>query len=89
MTGLLPRILAAAVLLVSLAMIVPLATAVSGFARGRDVANTAILIPLIFLATGAVLTWLLAKKAASLQLFAMAFALWMVAAGYFFFTLMA
>ena len=89
MTGFLPRILAAAMLLVSLAMIVPLVTAVSGFARGGDVPWTAIVIPLVFLATGAILTWLLAKKAVSLQLFAMAFALWMVAAGYFFFTLLA
>lgn len=89
MTGFLPRHLAAAMLLVSLAMILPLATAASGFARGRDVTVTAILIPLVFLGTGAILTWLLAKRAVSLQLFGMAFALWMVAAGYFFFTLTA
>lgn len=89
MTGILPRILATVLLLVSLAMIVPLVTAAVGYYRGDAVAASAMLIPLIFLGTGAVLTWLLAKKAVSLQLFAMAFALWIVAAGYFFFTLVA
>ena len=89
MTDVLPRILATIVLLVSLAMIAPLGSAVAGLLHGKDVASTALFVPLIFLGTGCALTWLLAKKAVSQQLFIAAFALWVMTAGYYFFTLIA
>jgi hypothetical protein len=88
-TGLLPRILATVLLLVSLAMIVPLVQATAGFAKGTNVELEQIVIPLIFLSTAYVLTYLLAKKVLAVQLFVMAFALWVVAAGYYFYTLTA
>lgn len=89
MSNVLPRILAAVLLLVSLVMIAPLAKAVSGLVRGQTVAGGAVFAPLIFLATGAALTWLLAKKALTQQLFLAAVALWLLTAGYYFFTLFA
>jgi hypothetical protein len=88
MTGVLPRILATVVLLVSLVMITLLGIAVAGVVRGQDVARAALFVPLTFLATGSALTWLLARKALAQQLFLAAFALWLVTAGYYFFTLM-
>jgi hypothetical protein len=87
MTDVLPRVLATILLLVSLAMIAPLGSAVAGVLHGKEVAITALLVPLIFLGTGCALTWLLARKAVSQQLFVTAFALWVVTAAYYFFTL--
>lgn len=89
MTTVLPRLLAALLLLVSLAMVIPLSMAVAGMFRGQEVPGSALAIPLVFLGTGCILTWLLARRTLNHQLFIMAFALWLVAAGYYFFTLMA
>lgn len=87
MSDFLPRTLAAILLLVSLAMLVPLAFAVTGMLRGETIASSAWLFPLVILATGTALIYLLARKSVGLQLYAAAFALWMLAAGYFLFTL--
>jgi hypothetical protein len=88
MSNVLPRILATVLLLVSLAMIAPLGIAVAGLVRGQDVARSALFVPLIFLATGSALTWLLARKTLAQQLFLAALALWVLTAGYYFFTLL-
>ena len=79
----LPRLLAIVLLLVSLATFGPLIAAAILLARGRAVAPLVWWAPLLILATGAMLTWLLSRQI-SLRLFLAAFALWLLTAGYFF-----
>ncbi|HET7436377.1 MAG TPA: hypothetical protein VFN10_16825 [Thermoanaerobaculia bacterium] len=83
----LPRILALILLVVSLAMLVPLGFAVASLMRGHPASHASWLIPLVFLGTGSALTVVLAKHPAGFRLYAAAFALWLVTAGYYFLTL--
>ncbi len=83
-----PRVLAAVLLLVSLTMTVPLARAVGTIFEGKEVASSAWAIPLVLLATGFGLIWFLGKKQFALPLYAIAFALWLTAAGYYFFVIL-
>ena len=80
----LPRLLAVILLLVSLATFGPLVAAAILLARGRDVAPLVWWAPLLILATGALLTWLLSRRQIALRLFLAAFSLWLLTAGYFF-----
>ena len=81
---LIPRLLATVLLLICIAMIWPIASAVMAIAHGAQVAPAKWAVPLTILATGAVMSWLLTRKAVSLQLYIAAFALWVITAGYFF-----
>lgn len=82
-----PRTLATILLVVSLAMLIPIGSAVSGLMRGDPVAASAWSIPLILLATGlALISFLPRMETHGPQLYVAAFALWLVAAGYFLFT---
>lgn len=83
----LPRILAIILLLVSLAMLVPLGIAVVRLMHNQPVSHNSWLIPLVFLATGSALTAVLARHPAGFRLYAMAFVLWVVTAGVYFFSL--
>jgi hypothetical protein len=79
-----PRALATIVLLVSLSMLIPLGIAVTRLIRGTPVASAAWAIPLVILATGFALMAFLPKlQATGVNLYLMAFALWILAAGYF------
>jgi hypothetical protein len=81
-----PRILATIVLVGSLAMLVPLTASVSGLLRGGEVASSAWMIPLVILATGfALISFLPRMTTFGSQLYLSALALWILAAGYFFF----
>ena len=81
-----PRTLAAILLIVSLTMLFPLGTAVAQMLRGNDVASSAWTIPLVILATGfALISFLPRMTTFGSQLYLAALALWIVAAGYFFF----
>ncbi|HYR29343.1 MAG TPA: hypothetical protein VEU30_12810 [Thermoanaerobaculia bacterium] len=81
-----PRILATIVLLGSLAMLVPLTSSVGGLLRGEEVASSAWVIPIVILATGfALISFLPRMTTFGSQLYLAALALWIVAAGYYFF----
>ena len=82
----LPRVLSLVVLLVSVILLIPLGFAVAAMLRGQPVTTASWSVPLIMLGTGAALTWLLARKGVAVQLFISAMALWLLAAGYFFYT---
>ncbi len=81
-----PRTLATILLIVSLVMLIPIGSAVMGLMRGEAVASSAWAIPLVILATGlALMSFLPRMQASGSQLYVAAFALWLLAAGYFFF----
>jgi hypothetical protein len=81
-----PRALATIVLLVSMAMLIPLGGAVIELMRGDAVASSAWAIPLVILATGlALMSFLPRMQAFGTPLYGAALALWLLAAGYFFF----
>ena len=77
-----PRLIAALLLLGSVAMIAPLGLAVIRMLRGDPVASAAWAIPLVILAFGSLLTWLLSRSPVSLRLYLAAFALWLITAAY-------
>ena len=80
----LPRTLATILLLVSLTMLIPLGGAVAAMLRGQPVASSAWTIPLVILATGfALISFLPKMQTFGSQLYVSAFALWVLAAGYF------
>ena len=81
-----PRAIALVLLLGSLSMLVPLAFAVIALAHGAAIPPIRWLLPLALLAAGSVLTWLLSRKQIPLQLFLLAFALWLAAAGAYWFS---
>ncbi len=82
-----PRTLATIVLVGSLAMLVPLGTAVASMWRGEQVASSSWSIPLVILATGfALISFLPRMQSFGSQLYLSAFALWILAAAYFFFS---
>ena len=81
-----PRTLATILLMVSVVMIVPLGSAVMSMMRGETVASSAWAVPLVILATGLALMSVLPRmQSYGAQLYVAAFALWLLAAGYFFF----
>lgn len=82
----LARVLAITLLVINVAMLAPIGSAVVQLASGAQVAPVRWLVPLAILGTGAVMIWLLARKSVSLQLYLAAFALWVLTAGYFFTT---
>jgi hypothetical protein len=81
--NLLPRLVAAVVAIVSLAMFIPLIRAARTLVRDGTAPMPLWLAPLLLLATGALLTHVLTRRSASAQLVVAAFALWLVTAGYF------
>jgi hypothetical protein len=83
LSGVLPRILATIVLLVSISMLVPLAFAVIHLTRGITVMPMSWLLPLALIGVGAALMSILSRKQVPLELFLAAIALWLVTAGYF------
>ena len=82
----LPRLLATILLLISLVMLIPIASAVMAMAGGAHIPPTRWLVPLLILGTGAIMTWMLSRKTIPMQLYIAAFALWVITAGYFFTT---
>src|SRR5687767_10922653 len=81
-----PRALATILLIVSLTMLIPIGGAVMGLMRGEPVASSAWAVPLVILATGlALMSFLPRMQSYGAQLYVAAFALWLLAAGYFFF----
>jgi hypothetical protein len=81
--SLLPRLVAAVVAIVSLAMFLPLIRAARTLLRDGSAPIALWIAPLLLLATGALLTHLLTRRQVSAQLVVAAFALWLVTAGYF------
>ena len=79
---LIPRLIAAMLLLGSVAMLAPLGAAVIAMLRGNAVEPASWAIPLLILALGSILIWLLSRTHVSLQLFVVALALWVIAVGY-------
>ncbi len=79
-----PRLLATILLLISLAMLVPIVSAVIAMSGGAHVPAAKWLVPLLILGTGAVMTWMLTRKTIPMQLYVAAFALWVITATYFF-----
>ena len=77
---LLPRTLAAIVLLISLAMLIPLTKAVIAVVHGKVPILAMWLAPLLILATGLALLMALRRIT---PLYLMALALWVITAGYF------
>jgi hypothetical protein len=78
----LQRVIAIVLLVVSLGTFVPLIIAALRLARGVEVAPMAWWAPLVILATAALLTWLLSRRYVAIRLFVVAFALWLLTAGY-------
>ena len=67
-------------------MLIPIGSAVIGLMRGEAVASSAWAVPLVILATGlALMSFLPRMQSYGAQLYVAAFALWLLAAGYFFF----
>ena len=83
----LQRVIAIVLLLVSLVTFVPLVIAALRLARGAEVHPMAWWAPLLILGTSALLTWLLSRRFVAMRLFVVAFALWLVTAGYLLFEL--
>lgn len=84
----LPRILAVILLLVSVLMFITLIDLTLVFARGGDITTRSWLFPMIILATGAVLMWLLTRRGLAMQLYLAAFALWLITTGYYYYILL-
>ncbi|GAC1396163.1 MAG: hypothetical protein NVSMB68_12960 [Thermoanaerobaculia bacterium] len=82
----LPRALAIILVVISVAMLAPIGAAVIDMAAGAHVPAARWLVPLAILGTGAIMIWLLTRKSVSLQLYIIAFALWVLTAYYFFTT---
>lgn len=79
-----PRTLAVILLVISLTMLIPIGAAVSQMLRGNSVASSAWTIPLVILATGfALISFLPRMQTFGTQVYLLAFALWILAAGYF------
>ena len=79
--------LATIVLIGSLAMLIPLSTSVAALLRGQAVASSSWTFPLVILATGlALISFLPRMQAFGSRLYLSAFALWILVAGYFFFS---
>jgi hypothetical protein len=79
---LIPRLIAALLLLGSVATLAPLGAAVIAMLRGQPVAAASWATPLIVLALGSILIWLLSRKQVATQLFVVALALWLAAVGF-------
>jgi hypothetical protein len=77
-----PRVMAGALLVVSVATFAPLVRVVIRMIRGEVVPRFAWVAPLIVLATGALLTWLLARAHVSMRLYVTALTLWLITAAY-------
>ena len=84
MEHLVPKVLSIVVLLISIAMIVLLSSTVIAMWSGSAVSPIRWAVPLGILATGAVMSWMLTRKTIPLQLYVVAFALWVLTAGYCF-----
>lgn len=80
---LLPRVLALVLLLVSLSMLVPLGSAAIRLSGGATLLAHLWLWPLILLAIGVVLTYLLSRRTLAFRVYAIAFVLWLITAGYY------
>ncbi len=81
----LAKLISIILLVISLAMLVPLGFTVYRIANGAAVPPAHWLVPLAILGSAAVMMWMLTRKAISLNLYLMAFSLWLVTAGYFFY----
>ena len=83
------RVLATAILIVSVAMFGTLAYVTIVMARGAPVSTRAWTFPMTILAAGAVLMWMLTRKQVPMPLYVAAFTLWLITTGYYFFHLLA
>ena len=86
MEMLVPRVLSVILLLICVSMLIPIGSAVMTLAGGTHVPPAKWFIPLTILATGAVMTWMLTRRTIPMQLYVLAFALWVITAAYFFTT---
>jgi len=84
MDSFLPRLLSIILLLISIAMLIPVGSVVIDLLSGAQMPVVRWFVPLAILATAAIMMWLLTRKAIPLQLYLVAFALWVLTAGYFF-----
>ena len=82
----LPRTLATILLIVSLVIFGVLVKLALGLAHGGHLPTRAWLFPLVILAASAVMMWLLSRRQFAVQLYVMAFALWLVTSGYYLWT---
>ena len=78
------RVLATAILIVSVAMFGTLAYVTIVMARGATVSARAWAFPMTILAAGAVLMWMLTRKQIPMVLYVAAFSLWLLTTGYYF-----
>ncbi len=79
-----PRALATLVLLASIAMLIPLGKALARILHNGSITPAMWLAPLLILATGLALLVALGRRTIVPPLYLMAFALWMITAGYVF-----
>ncbi|HEX7150550.1 MAG TPA: hypothetical protein VF618_03605 [Thermoanaerobaculia bacterium] len=83
-----PRVLATILLIVSLAMFALLGIAAVNLRSGEEVPTRDWAFPMIILATGAILMWMLTRRPQfSMRLYVAAFALWLLTAGFLFMVL--
>jgi hypothetical protein len=82
--SILPRVLAVVLLIVSLLMVATIAYFTLVIVRGGAVPPRAWVFPLIILAIGSVLMWLLTRRQLSFRLYMAAFTLWLLTTGYYF-----
>ncbi len=80
----LPRVLAAALLLVSVSIFGALAYVTVAMARGAAVSPRAWIFPMTILAVGAVLMWLLSRKRFPMPLYLSTFTLWLLTTAFYF-----
>ena len=81
--ALLARLIAIFLLLGSVLMLAPVGVAVIQLLRGGSVSTAAWLTPLVIMALGSLLTWVLSRSPSSLTLYLAAFALWLVTVAYY------
>ena len=79
----LARLIALFLLLGSVVMLAPVGLAVVQILRGEPVSTAAWLTPLVIMALGTLLTWVLSRSPGSLPLYIAAFALWLVTVVYY------
>ena len=81
----LPKLISIILLVISLAMLVPLGLSAYRMAHGVAVPAPHWIVPLAIMGTAAIMMWMLTRKSVSLNLYLMAFSLWLVTVGYFFY----
>jgi hypothetical protein len=82
--ALLARLIALLLLIGSVLMLAPVGVAVIQLLRGADVSTATWLTPLVIMALGSLLTFVLSRMQVSLPLYLAAFGLWLVTVVYYF-----